>query len=101
MTAWPLRHSYQYGRDRAGASFTYASPSGGARTAPSPVVVHAPYDSGGRRVTLRGKQAGVARSVADVLELLRLAGVHLDAEEAAASPLIEWRGGGPDLWWSS
>ncbi|MFI7382180.1 hypothetical protein [Streptomyces sp. NPDC049813] len=67
--------------------------------APSrPVVVHAQLDGGGRRVTLRGEQAGIARSVTDVVEMLRCAGVDLDAEEAAASPLIEWRGGGPQAW---
>ncbi|MGY0019902.1 hypothetical protein ACVHNB_13080 [Streptomyces sp. YJ-C3] len=48
---------------------------------------------------VRGRRAGVARSVDDVVALLRLLGVDLDAEEAAVSPLIEWRGGGPAMWW--
>ncbi|MFE6888066.1 hypothetical protein [Streptomyces sp. NPDC057694] len=52
-------------------------------------------------MTLRGRQAGVARSVADVIELLCLAGVVLDADEVASSPLVEWRGGGPERWWST
>ncbi|WP_428951129.1 hypothetical protein [Streptomyces sp. cg35] len=62
-------------------------------------MVHDAHDGGGRSVTVRGRQAGVARSVDDVVALLRLLGVDLDAEEAAVSPLIEWRGGGPAMWW--
>ncbi|MFD7713850.1 hypothetical protein [Streptomyces sp. NPDC059786] len=69
-------------------------------SATPPVVVHHAHENSGRQVTLRGRQAGVARSVADVIELLCLAGVCLDAEEVATSPLIEWRGGGRGLWWS-
>ncbi|MFJ8953134.1 hypothetical protein ACIRO1_23750 [Streptomyces sp. NPDC102381] len=56
------------------------------------------HGSAGRRVTFRGKQAGVAHCVADVVELVLLAGVALDADEVATSPLIEWRGGGPGTW---
>ncbi|MER8158137.1 hypothetical protein [Streptomyces sp. NPDC094472] len=61
-----------------------------------PVTVHPPSPSGGRRVTIRGEIAGLARGPADVLEFLRRAGaedVRLDDPE-----LIEWRGGGPDVW---
>ncbi|WP_394427174.1 hypothetical protein [Streptomyces sp. SGAir0957] len=63
-------------------------------------MVHAASDGYGRRVTLRGKQAGLAQCLADVIEFLRLADVDLNAEEATSSPLIGWRGGGPVLWWS-
>ncbi|MBP8538574.1 hypothetical protein [Streptomyces sp. MK37H] len=61
-----------------------------------PIVVHPPSPSGGRRVTIRGEIAGLAHSPTDVLEFLRRAGaedVRLDDPE-----LIEWRGGGPDVW---
>ncbi|MCP9205528.1 hypothetical protein [Streptomyces cucumeris] len=61
-----------------------------------PVVVHPPSPSGGRRVTIRGEIAGLAMGPPDLLEFLRRAGaedVRLDDPE-----LIEWRGGGPDVW---
>lgn len=61
-----------------------------------PVVVHPPAPTGGRRVTIRGEAAGLAHGPADLLEFLRRAGaedVRLDDPE-----LIEWRGGGPDMW---
>lgn len=96
----PRQYPQQYARGRAGSAYAWPSPPLGDRRAPSPVVVHAAQDGYGRRVTLRGRQAGVAHCLADVIELLRLVGVDLDAEEAVTSPLIDWRGGGPDLWWS-
>ncbi|NUH35289.1 hypothetical protein HUF15_00645 [Streptomyces samsunensis] len=49
-----------------------------------------------RRVTIGGEIAGLAHGPADVLEFLRRAGaedVRLDDPE-----LIEWRGGGRDVW---
>ena len=62
-----------------------------------PVIVHPPSPTGGRRVTIRGEIAGLARGDADLREFLRRAGapedVRLDDPE-----LIEWRGGGPDVW---
>jgi hypothetical protein len=63
----------------------------------APVIVYPP-DPRGRRVTIRSEHAGVATTVADLLEFLRRAGldpgmVRLDDDE-----LIEWRGGGPDVW---
>lgn len=100
MTARHVRHRYQYGRAPAAVGAAWSLPPGGDRTAPPPVVVHAARDGSGRRVTLRGKQAGLAHSVADVIEILRLAGVDLDVEEAAESPLIEWRGGASGVWWA-
>ncbi|MEU8870497.1 hypothetical protein AB0D24_04890 [Streptomyces javensis] len=60
------------------------------------VIVHPPSPEGGRRVTIRGEAAGLARGPEDLLEFLRRAGaedVALDDRE-----LIEWRGGGPDAW---
>ncbi len=41
---------------------------------------------------------GVARSVADVLAVVRRLGIVLGHEEAGTTPLIEWRGGGADTW---
>lgn len=100
MTARLVRHRHLYGSEGAPLAAVRGLP-GNNRSAPAPVVVHAAQDGSGRRVTLRGKQAGAAHCVADVIEILRLAGVELDAEEAAASALIEWRGGGPDVWWQA
>lgn len=62
-----------------------------------PVVVHPPSPSGGRRVTIRGEIVGLAHGLADLREFLRRAGAPEDA--ALDDPeLIEWRGGGPDVW---
>lgn len=97
MNGWSLRH-HQYTRSRASTGPVWSLPPADDRTGPRPVVVHAVRGSAGRRVTLRGKQAGVAHCVADVVELVLLAGVALNVEEAAASSLIEWRGGGPGTW---
>lgn len=62
----------------------------------SPVIVHPPSPSGGRRVTVDGEILGLAHRVADVEEFLRRAGV--EDPEAAVFTLVEWRGGGPDIW---
>ncbi|MFI6012591.1 hypothetical protein ACIBAG_27880 [Streptomyces sp. NPDC051243] len=40
----------------------------------------------------------MARSVADVLAVVSWIGIALDPEEAGTTPLIEWRGGGVDVW---
>lgn len=57
-----------------------------------------PALAGHRRVAIRGERVGTARSLADVREFLRRAG--LDAEDVALDDpaLVEWRGGGPDSW---
>ncbi|MFI8931596.1 hypothetical protein ACIG3E_28470 [Streptomyces sp. NPDC053474] len=62
------------------------------------IVVHRASPTGGRRVDVHGENVGVAHSVADVTEFLRRAGLDLDPVEVAVSPLIEWRGGGPEGW---
>ena len=41
---------------------------------------------------------GLAYSVMDVAEFLRRAGLDLDPAEVATSPLIDWRGLGPECW---
>jgi hypothetical protein len=63
-----------------------------------PVIVYPPSVTGGRRVRADGTILGLAHRLADVVEFLRRAGLGLDEFEVATSPLIEWRGGGPDAW---
>lgn len=63
------------------------------------VIVNPPSPSGGRRVRVDGEILGLAHSLYDVAEFLRRAGLEgLDAGDVAESPLIEWRGGGPEVW---
>ncbi|MET9959270.1 hypothetical protein ABZ128_09305 [Streptomyces sp. NPDC006326] len=62
------------------------------------IVVHPPDATGGRRVHVDAEILGRATSLRDVAEFLRRAGLELEPEEAAVFPLIEWRGGGPDVW---
>ncbi|MFJ3308285.1 hypothetical protein ACIPSA_35445 [Streptomyces sp. NPDC086549] len=64
-----------------------------------PVVIYPPDEDGGRRVRIDGEIFGRAYGLRDVAEFLRRAGIE-DVDEAyvAASVLIEWRGGGPDVW---
>ncbi|MFR0357391.1 hypothetical protein [Streptomyces sediminimaris] len=62
------------------------------------MVVHRPLLTGGRQVSVRGEGVAVARNVTDVLALVRRIGILLEHEEAGTSALIEWRGGGADVW---
>ncbi|MFF0789397.1 hypothetical protein [Streptomyces spiralis] len=64
------------------------------------VVIYPPTESGGRPVRVNGEVLGTAYRLLDVAELLRRAGI-LDDEDVVyvgGSQLIEWRGGGPDVW---
>ncbi|MEV5930103.1 hypothetical protein ACPCSG_23815 [Streptomyces cellulosae] len=61
-----------------------------------PIVVSQPSPSGGRRVRANGEILGLAYGLRDVEEFLRRAG--LEDVDAATSDLIEWRGGGPEVW---
>jgi hypothetical protein len=64
----------------------------------TPVVVHPLSPEGGRQVTIRGERVGIAFNLFDLLEFLRRAGLP-EADTAIDDPeLIEWRGGGPDVW---
>jgi hypothetical protein len=63
-----------------------------------PIVVHPPSPTGGRRVRVNGEILGLAYNVGDVSEFLRRAGLDIDPAEVAASPLIDWRGIGPEYW---
>ncbi|MER6984600.1 hypothetical protein [Streptomyces carpinensis] len=60
------------------------------------VVVSPPSMTGGRRVRVDGQILGLALQPADVADFLRRAG--LEGVDVETSPLIEWRGGGPDVW---
>lgn len=64
----------------------------------APVVVHRPLLTGGRQVSVRGEAVAVARSLADVLAVVRRVGILLEYEEVGSTALIEWRGGGVHVW---
>ncbi|WP_406365235.1 hypothetical protein [Streptomyces sp. NBC_00645] len=68
-------------------------------TSALPIIVYPPDAEGGRRVRMDGEILGLAYSLRDVAEFLRRAGLE-DADEVYVerSALIEWRGGGPDVW---
>ncbi|EXU67265.1 hypothetical protein Z951_15480 [Streptomyces sp. PRh5] len=69
-----------------------------ARRAPR-IVVQPPSPTGGRTVRVNGTIVGVAYGEADLREFLRRAGLEgAEDLDLARSPLIEWRGGGPDEW---
>jgi hypothetical protein len=58
----------------------------------APLVVHPPLGTGGRRVTARGENLGVAFSDEDLLELLGRAGLP-DTEDLLDDPAwVKWRG---------
>lgn len=65
-----------------------------------PVVVYPPDDeTGGRRVRADGTILGMAYSVRDVAAFMQQAGLQeWDEMDVVRSDLIEWRGGGPDVW---
>ncbi|WP_411141230.1 hypothetical protein [Streptomyces sp. x-80] len=62
------------------------------------IVVHPLSRTGGRRVSADGTDLGLAMDKRDLLEFLRRAGLDPDAIDLDDSTLIEWRGGGPDIW---
>ncbi|WP_328967900.1 hypothetical protein [Streptomyces sp. NBC_00239] len=62
------------------------------------IVVHAPDAIGGRRVHVDSTILGRATSVRDLVEFFRRAEIPIDEDEIPTTPLIEWRGGGPDVW---
>ncbi|MDT9695375.1 hypothetical protein [Streptomyces sp. P17] len=66
---------------------------------PRPVIVYPPDEDGGRRVRVDGVILGRAFNARDIIEFLRRAGLESwDQVDVATSELIEWRGGGPDVW---
>ncbi|MFD3978319.1 hypothetical protein ACFWR6_07000 [Streptomyces griseus] len=65
------------------------------------VIVSPPSPSGGRRVRVDGTILGLAQGLPDLVEFLRRAGLEgLDEDDVAQSRLVEWHGGGPDVWTS-
>lgn len=78
--------------ERAGREGT---PPDGAQAPVAPITVGRPAGTGGRRVTIRGRSAGLAHSDADVVEFLRRAGLP-DAWEYLDDPhWVEWQDGRP------
>ncbi|MFD9326141.1 hypothetical protein [Streptomyces sp. NPDC060065] len=67
-------------------------------SAPLPVTVAPPAATGGRRVRVNGENLGLAYNLEDLSEFLRRAGLDVDPAAAAVSPLIDWRGVGPERW---
>lgn len=66
-----------------------------------PVIVYPPSSppDRGRYVLAHGEIIGVAHSLRDVTELLRVAQVDdMEDEDVEVSLMIEWRGGGPEVW---
>jgi hypothetical protein len=63
-----------------------------------PVVVQPPASDGGRLVTIRGEDKGVAYSLFDVLDLVHREGLPTADTAVDDTELIEWRGGGPYDW---
>lgn len=63
-----------------------------------PIVVHPPSGSGGRKVTAHAENLGFAHKPEDVVEFLRRAGLDPSEIQLDDPNLIEWRGGGPDVW---
>ncbi|MFF2412287.1 hypothetical protein [Streptomyces sp. NPDC058092] len=58
-----------------------------------PIVVHGLSRTGGRRVAINGRIAGLARDDRDLVEFLRRAGLD-DAWAILDAPhWVEWRGG--------
>ncbi|MFG2311054.1 hypothetical protein ACGFS9_20655 [Streptomyces sp. NPDC048566] len=64
-------------------------------TPATPIVVGRPARTGGRRVTIRTRDAGLAHSDADLVEFLRRAGLP-DAEDLLDDPAwVHWQEGPP------
>ncbi|MEU5583284.1 hypothetical protein ABZ791_37690 [Streptomyces huasconensis] len=64
-----------------------------------PVVVYPPDEDGGRRVRVDGQISGRAYNVRDIAALMQEAGLQdFDEMDVVRTWLIEWRGGGPDVW---
>ncbi|MFD1657558.1 hypothetical protein ACFSL4_04770 [Streptomyces caeni] len=64
-----------------------------------PIVIYPPAEDGSRRVRAGVHFLGLAYGPLDIAEFLLLAGLEdVDEEWVRQSELIEWRGGGPDVW---
>lgn len=66
---------------------------------PRPVIVYPPDEDGGRRVRIDGQISGRAFSTQDVAAFMQTAGLpEFDEMDVVRTELIEWRGGGPEVW---
>ncbi|MEV6757042.1 hypothetical protein [Streptomyces sp. NPDC051214] len=66
---------------------------------PLPVVVSPPSMTGGRRVRVDGQILGLAHTIADIVALLRSAGMdEADSYLVETCMFIHWKGGGPEVW---
>ncbi|MFF9896832.1 hypothetical protein [Streptomyces longispororuber] len=64
-----------------------------------PVTIYPPDAEGGRRVRVDGTILGRANSTRDVAVFLQRAGLEgWDDVDVLHTAMIEWRGGGPDVW---
>ncbi|WP_328869591.1 hypothetical protein OHT76_05425 [Streptomyces sp. NBC_00287] len=63
------------------------------------IVIYPPGEDGGRRVRVHDRFVGMAYGLLDIVEFLRLAGLEdVEEEWVRQSGVVEWRGGGPDMW---
>ncbi|MEU1594494.1 hypothetical protein ABZ468_16890 [Streptomyces sp. NPDC005708] len=63
------------------------------------MIVAAPCGCGGRRITVDDETMGMAYSLHDLTVFLKFAGlVGGDELDVVESDLIEWYGGGPEVW---
>ncbi|MGW2692369.1 hypothetical protein ACWC3Y_10965 [Streptomyces sp. NPDC001296] len=64
------------------------------------VIVYPPTEGGGRRVRVDGEILGTAYSLHELAVFLERAGLEGwdELDVVGAAGLIEWRGGGPDVW---
>ncbi|GGJ42268.1 hypothetical protein [Streptomyces brasiliensis] len=63
------------------------------------VIVLPPSEHGGRLVVVDGETLGIAFSLQDLTVFLQRAGLEgVDELDVAESPVIEWHGGGPEVW---
>ncbi|MDQ0753980.1 hypothetical protein QF034_008211 [Streptomyces africanus] len=64
-----------------------------------PVVIYSPDGEGGRRVRIDDAIVGRRFSAQDVARFMQETGLQeFDEMDVVRSGLIEWRGGGPDVW---
>jgi hypothetical protein len=63
------------------------------------VIVYPPDEDDGRRVQADGVILGRAFSLLDVVAFMQEAGMHdWNEMDVVRSEMIEWRGGGPEVW---
>lgn len=63
------------------------------------MIVYPPDEEGGRRVRVDGTILGRAYSARDIARFMQEAGLQeFDEMDVVRSALIEWRGGGPEVW---